>query len=111
MPIRALIIFRGAGDWATRTFTASKVRETYGANNWVVTPHDDREAGRPSRVSTVYSELVSNGAITHNANGWETPQWFNTGGDHTDEPYQPSFYRTNWHGVQSGLDRLDALQS
>lgn len=81
--------------WTDRKFVLAKVRESYGMNNAVTWPKDERWAGRPTaRVSGVYDLLKSRGAEYGFHAGWEQPNWFALRGD---EPgFVPSFRRTNW---------------
>lgn len=80
-----------------REYALSKARESYGLNNLVGFPKEDRPAGRPTRrVSGLYDVLEERGAEYGIHSGWEQPHWFALPGD--DAGYQPSFRRTNWFG-------------
>ncbi|XP_054843125.1 dimethylglycine dehydrogenase, mitochondrial isoform X2 [Eublepharis macularius] len=82
------------GKWTTTQFTAAKARESYGFNNIVGYPKEERFAGRPTeRVSGIYENLKSKCSMGFHA-GWEQPHWFYKPGD--DIGYKPSFRRTNW---------------
>jgi len=83
------------GPWAGKHFTDKKVRETYGMNNNVVFPNEERLEGRPLRTTPVYSTLKAKGCQFGFHNGLETPLWFADPND--PNHYQPSFRRTNWH--------------
>jgi len=83
------------GAWATKFFASAKVRETYGSNNIVVFPNEERLAGRPLRTTPVYDRLKAKGCVFGFHNGVEQPLWFNKSGE--ENHYQPSFRRTNWH--------------
>ena len=51
------------GPWATREYVSAKTRESYGSNNAVGFPKEERFAGRPTeRVSGVYEILKKRGA-------------------------------------------------
>lgn len=82
--------------WTDRDFTLAKVRESYGMNNSLLVPHEEREAGRPSsRGNTeLYKVLKENGGEFGFKSGWENPLWFAKEGDECG--YKPSFRRTNW---------------
>ncbi|CEM35624.1 unnamed protein product [Vitrella brassicaformis CCMP3155] len=84
------------GDWTTPAFTDAKIRETYGFNNIIVYPNEERMAGRPlpERTTPIYERLKKQGAQFGFHSGWETPNWFDTQEGHN---YEPSFRRTNWH--------------
>lgn len=82
------------GKWTNTKYTALKARESYGLNNIVGYPKEERFAGRPTeRVSGVYDELKTKCSMGFHA-GWEQPHWFYKPGD--DVEYKPSFRRTNW---------------
>ncbi|KAM9330138.1 dimethylglycine dehydrogenase, mitochondrial [Gastrophryne carolinensis] len=82
------------GKWTTTQYTAQKARESYGFNNIVGYPKEERFAGRPTeRVSGIYEELKGTCSMGFHA-GWEQPHWFYKPGD--DTAYKPSYRRTNW---------------
>ncbi|XP_042365923.1 dimethylglycine dehydrogenase, mitochondrial [Plectropomus leopardus] len=84
------------GKWADVPFMCAKARESYGFNNVVGYPKEERFCGRPTyRTSGVY-ELLKNKASMGFHAGWEQPHWFYKPGD--DIGYKPSFRRTNWFG-------------
>ncbi|XP_041465760.1 dimethylglycine dehydrogenase, mitochondrial-like [Lytechinus variegatus] len=84
------------GDWCTFDYQKAKIRESYGFNNAIGWPKEERFAGRPTnRVSGAYQSMKDRGAEYGFHAGWEQPHWFCLEGD---EPgYKPSFRRTNWH--------------
>ncbi|NP_001087085.1 dimethylglycine dehydrogenase L homeolog [Xenopus laevis] len=82
------------GKWTTTQYTAIKARESYGFNNIVGYPKEERFAGRPTeRTSGLYDELKTKCSMGFHA-GWEQPHWFYKPGDEIG--YKPSFHRTNW---------------
>ncbi|GAB5566988.1 dimethylglycine dehydrogenase [Prionailurus iriomotensis] len=82
------------GKWTTTQYTEAKARESYGFNNIVGYPKEERFAGRPTqRVSGLYKILESKCSMGFHA-GWEQPHWFYKPGQ--DTRYRPSFRRTNW---------------
>ncbi|KAG1937093.1 dimethylglycine dehydrogenase, mitochondrial [Pimephales promelas] len=84
------------GNWTTVPYTCAKARESYGFNNVVGFPKEERFAGRPtSRVSGVFELLKDKCSMGFHA-GWEQPHYFHKPGD--DIGYKPSFRRTNWFG-------------
>ncbi|XP_077988471.1 dimethylglycine dehydrogenase, mitochondrial-like [Glandiceps talaboti] len=83
------------GKWTTREYLIAKASESYGLNNLVGYPFEERTGGRPTeRISGVYDKMKERGAIFGFHGGWETPNWFALPGD--DNSYKPSFRRTNW---------------
>ncbi|KAK7895900.1 hypothetical protein WMY93_021225 [Mugilogobius chulae] len=84
------------GKWADIPFMCAKARESYGFNNVVGYPKEERFEGRPTkRTSGVYDLLKDKCSMGFHA-GWEQPHWFYKPGD--DTRYKPSFRRTNWFG-------------
>ncbi|XP_005802531.1 dimethylglycine dehydrogenase, mitochondrial [Xiphophorus maculatus] len=84
------------GKWTDVPFMCAKARESYGFNNVVGYPKEERFAGRPTcRTSGVYELLKDKCSMGFHA-GWEQPHWFYKPGD--DTGYKPSFRRTNWFG-------------
>ncbi|XP_062828425.1 dimethylglycine dehydrogenase, mitochondrial [Anolis carolinensis] len=82
------------GKWTTVEYTTTKARESYGFNNAVSYPKEERFAGRPTeRVSGLYETFKSKCSMGFHA-GWEQPHWFYKPRDETG--YKPSFRRTNW---------------
>ncbi|XP_014449795.1 dimethylglycine dehydrogenase, mitochondrial [Alligator mississippiensis] len=82
------------GKWTTTEYTAIKARESYGFNNIIGYPKEERFAGRPTeRASGLYEVLKSKCSMGFHA-GWEQPHWFYKPGDEIG--YKPSFQRTNW---------------
>lgn len=81
--------------WTTREYVFKKARESYGMNNAIGYPKDERWAGRPTnRISGIYELMKKKGAEMGFHAGWEQPTWFSKPGD--DIGYKPSFRRTNW---------------
>ncbi|KAK0140890.1 Dimethylglycine dehydrogenase, mitochondrial [Merluccius polli] len=84
------------GKWTDVPYMCIKARESYGYNNVVGYPKEERFAGRPTyRTSGVYDLLKDKASMGFHA-GWEQPHWFYKSGD--DAGYKPSFRRTNWFG-------------
>eukprot|EP01084_Bolivina_argentea_P009186 17180_1 len=81
------------GEWTTKQFTCAKIRETYGMNNNISYPKEERLAGRPIRTNSLYHMFKhEKGCVFGFHNGLEQPLYFNN----FDNEYKPSFRRTNW---------------
>ncbi|XP_076141035.1 dimethylglycine dehydrogenase, mitochondrial isoform X2 [Alosa pseudoharengus] len=84
------------GKWSTVSYLCDKARESYGFNNVVGYPKEERFAGRPTkRVSGAYDLLKDQASMGFHA-GWEQPHYFYKPGDQ--KGYHPNFRRTNWFG-------------
>ncbi len=46
------------GKWTNRDFVMDKCRESYGNNNLLIYPKEERFAGRPQRTSPVYEVCI-----------------------------------------------------
>uniref|UniRef100_A0A8C7LS23 Dimethylglycine dehydrogenase n=1 Tax=Oncorhynchus mykiss TaxID=8022 RepID=A0A8C7LS23_ONCMY len=69
------------GKWTTVPYLCAKARESYGFNNVVGYPKEERFAGRPTnRTSGVYELLKGKASMGFHA-GWEQPHWFYKPGD------------------------------
>jgi len=84
-------------EWVDIDFALKKCRETYGMNNAVGWPGEDRTAGRPvpGRTTPIHDHLLAAGAFSGFHSGWEVPEWYAGWG--CKAAYEPSFRRTNWH--------------
>ena len=52
------------GKWTTTDYSLIKCQESYGMNNAVGFPHEEREGGRPTyRVSGIHDDLIKAGAF------------------------------------------------
>ena len=80
------------GKWATTEYALEKCKESYGMNNAIGYPHEERLTGRPTyRISGVHHDLIGAGAFMGFHAGWEQPDWYAPAGEVPE--YKPSFYR------------------
>ena len=80
------------GKWATTDYALEKCKESYGMNNAIGYPHEERLAGRPTyRVSGIHNDLLNAGAFMGFHAGWEQPDWYASAGEVAE--YKPSFNR------------------
>lgn len=81
------------GKWTTIDYALEKCQESYGMNNAVGYPHEERLVGRPTyRTSGIHDELVKSGAFMGFHAGWEQPDWYSINPSEVAE-YRPSFYK------------------
>ena len=64
------------GEWATRSYTNEKVRETYGRRFSIKFPNEELPAARPQQTTALYDMMISQGAVMGDSWGLETPLWF-----------------------------------
>ncbi len=82
-------------SYATQTYVVEKAVELYQNEYAIPYPVEERAAGRPARVTPLYSLLESKGARFGARGGWERATWFNKQGSTEDDSL--SFERKkNW---------------
>jgi len=64
------------GDWATLSYTNTKVRENYSRRFSIRFPNEELPAGRPLRTTPVYEQMIAAGAQMGESFGLEMPLWF-----------------------------------
>ena len=64
------------GDWATLSYTNTKVRENYSRRFSIRFPNEELPAGRPLRTTPVYERMIAAGAQMGESFGLEMPLWF-----------------------------------
>ena len=64
------------GDWATRPYTATKVRENYRRRFSIAFPNEFLPEGRPLATTSIYEPQREAGAVFGDVYGLEVPLWF-----------------------------------
>lgn len=64
------------GDWATRPYTAAKVRENYRRRFSIAFPNEFLPEGRPLATTSIYEAQRDAGAAFGDVYGLEVPLWF-----------------------------------
>jgi len=67
---------RRFGKFADRDYRVDKAVECFGLQFGVHYPFEEREAGRPRRVTPAFDMQKAQGAVFGAAYGWERPNWF-----------------------------------
>jgi len=80
------------GAFANPAYVLEKTRENYRRRFILPCPNEELAAARPLRVSAIYDQLRSEGAVFGAAAGWEVPLWF--AGTPAAAQEAPSFHRT-----------------
>jgi dimethylglycine dehydrogenase len=70
---------RRFGGYADRAYRLDKAVEGFGLQFGVHFPFEEREAGRPRRVTPIRDLQAAAGAVFGCAYGWERPNWFSRG--------------------------------
>jgi glycine cleavage system aminomethyltransferase T/glycine/D-amino acid oxidase-like deaminating enzyme len=75
--------------YISREYTLARTREVYSTYYDVKYPGHERSAGRPLRLSPIYSRLSELGAAFGEKSGWERANWFEPNVPHGDESLRP----------------------
>jgi dimethylglycine dehydrogenase len=81
------------GEWATRSYTNEKVRETYSRRFSIKFPNEELPAARPQQTTALYDTMLAQGAVMGDSWGLETPLWFAPKGIEPKDIF--SFHRSN----------------
>ena len=81
------------GEWATRSYTNEKVRETYARRFSIQFPNEELPAARPQQTTALYDRMIAQGAVMGNSWGLETALWFAPKGVEPKDIF--SFHRSN----------------
>jgi 4-methylaminobutanoate oxidase (formaldehyde-forming) len=91
---------RFGAPYRQRDYTLARTVEVYSTYYDIHYPNEERQAGRPLRVSPTYQRLTELGASFGEKSGWERPNWFNAnvspqgGGSGTTRP--PGWAGHHW---------------
>ena len=99
---------RRFGDYGDRDYRLDKARECFALQFGVHYPYEEREAGRPRRVTPIYDRQAEAGAVFGFAYGWERPNWF--GGDAALTFRRPAWFDAvaeECRAVQGGVGVID----
>ena len=67
---------RFGGQYRSQAYTLARTVEVYSTYYDIHYPNEEREAGRPLRLSPTYARLTELGACFGEKSGWERPNWF-----------------------------------
>jgi 4-methylaminobutanoate oxidase (formaldehyde-forming) len=89
-------IRRFGAHYRSQSFTLARTTEVYQTYYDIHYPNEEREAGRPLRLSPSYPRLVELGAVFGEKSGWERPNWFAPNG--SDRPDLDDLRPRGWAG-------------
>jgi 4-methylaminobutanoate oxidase (formaldehyde-forming) len=69
-------IRRFGAQYRSRAFTLARAYENYATYYDIHYPNEERQSGRPLRLSPAYPRLAALGASFGEKSGWERPNWF-----------------------------------
>ena len=82
-------IRRFGAQYRSQRFTLARTTEVYATYYDIHYPNEERQAGRPLRVSPAYGRLVGLDAVFGEKSGWERPNWFGINDDASLEGLRP----------------------
>ena len=82
-------IRRFGAHYRSQPFTLARTTEVYATYYDIHYPNEEREAGRPLRLSPTYSRLQDLGAVFGEKSGWERPNWFASNESAGSEEWRP----------------------
>lgn len=94
MDLAAVDIRRFGQPHRSQEWVRARTVEATARHYTMAWPHEEAEAGRPSRISPLYARLAAAGACFGEKLGWERPNWFAAEGETARDVY--SFGRPNW---------------
>jgi 4-methylaminobutanoate oxidase (formaldehyde-forming) len=74
-------IRRFGAQYRSPSFTLARTHEVYATYYDIRYPNEERQAGRPLRVSPAYPRLASLGASFGEKSAWERPNWYERNAD------------------------------
>jgi glycine cleavage system aminomethyltransferase T/glycine/D-amino acid oxidase-like deaminating enzyme len=88
-------IRRFGAHYRSQAFTLARTTEVYQTYYDIHYPNEERQAGRPLRLSPTYETLAELGAAFGEKSGWERPNWFESNTADGDESLRPR----GWAGM------------
>jgi 4-methylaminobutanoate oxidase (formaldehyde-forming) len=74
-------IRRFGAQYRSPSYTLARTHEVYATYYDIRYPNEERQAGRPLRLSPAYPRLIALGASFGEKSGWERPNWFEPNAD------------------------------
>src|SRR5207342_1550792 len=82
-------IRRFGAQYRSQAYTLARTVEVYSTYYDIHYPNEERQAGRPLRLSPTYPRLVELAAAFGEKSGWERPNWFEPNAAAGDESLRP----------------------
>jgi glycine cleavage system T protein len=97
--------------YISRDYTLARTREVYSTYYDVKYPGHERSAGRPLRLSPVYTRLSELGSAFGEKSGWERANWFEPNGARGDESLRPRGWAGRLWSPAIGAEHLACRES
>ena len=104
-------IRRFGAQYRSQAYTLARTFETYATYYDIHYPNEERQAGRPLRLSPAYEELRALGAVFGEKSGWERPNWFEPNAALGDEALRPHGWAGQHWSPAIGTEALATRQA
>ena len=96
---------RFGGQYASQAYTLARTVEVYSTYYDIHYPNEERQAGRPLRLSPTYPRLKELGGAFGEKSGWERPNWFAPNAVEPDGPRPSGWAAQHWSPAIAGEHR------
>jgi glycine cleavage system aminomethyltransferase T/glycine/D-amino acid oxidase-like deaminating enzyme len=104
-------IRRFGAQYRSPTYTLARSHENYATYYDIHYPNEEREAGRPLRLSPTYPRLVELDCAFGEKSGWERPNWFESNAATGDDDLRPRGWAGRHWSPAIGAEALATRQS
>jgi 4-methylaminobutanoate oxidase (formaldehyde-forming) len=104
-------IRRFGAQYRSQAFTLARTTEVYATYYDIHYPNEERQAGRPLRLSPAYSRVAELGAVFGEKSGWERPNWFAQNEDPALEAVRPRGWAGQHWSSAIGAEALATRQA
>jgi 4-methylaminobutanoate oxidase (formaldehyde-forming) len=102
---------RFGAPYRDRDYTLARSTENYATYYDIHYPNEERQAGRPLRISPTYGRLAELGAAFGEKSGWERPNWFDSNAAAGDEGLRPRGWAGKHWSPAIGAEALATRQT
>ncbi len=103
-------IRRFGSPYRSRDYTLARATENYATYYDIHYPYEERQSGRPLRVSPTYDRLAALGCAFGEKSGWERPNWFESNAAAGDESLRPRGWAGKHWSPAIGAEALATRQ-
>jgi glycine cleavage system aminomethyltransferase T/glycine/D-amino acid oxidase-like deaminating enzyme len=104
-------IRRFGAHYRSRRYTLARAFENYATYYDIHYPFEERNAGRPLRLSPTYPRLVDLNCAFGEKSGWERPNWFASNAGYGDEALRPRGLAGRHWSPAIGVEALATRQA